>query len=197
MNPEQIAALEKFTEAGAHHNCPFCRSRMITEALPGQRIVLLSGLHKGRSAIVEADPSPIEGEFLIKVDGADARHQWRLSPGRDSFVEAPLEVPSWMLPLSISDVLELENAALRALLRSFGPDARTIRVETAHSLAAVAWQLRLPITGGQLWEMLRAHDFEDAWRSEFCALFEFGVSLLIATHGRRPIKKKVVTSMSS
>jgi hypothetical protein len=95
-----------------------------------------------------------------------------------------------MLPFSSRDLLDMENAALRALLRSFGPDARTIRVETAHSLAAVAWQLRLPVTGKQLWAMLRAHDFKDAWRSDFCALFDFGVSLLIATHGRRPIKKK-------
>jgi hypothetical protein len=101
-----------------------------------------------------------------------------------------------MLPLSISDLLSLEDMALRALLRSFGSDARTIRVETAHSLAAAAWQLRVPITGIQLWGMLRVHDFEDAWRSDFCTLFEFGVSLLIATHGRRPIKKKIVTSMS-
>src|SRR4029077_17237403 len=99
-------------------------------------IVLLSGLHSGRSAIVLADPSPIEGEFLIKVDGSDVRHQWRVSPGRDRFVEAPLEVPSWILPLSISDLLNLEDASLRALLRSFGPDAQTIRAETAHSLAA-------------------------------------------------------------
>ena len=196
MNPDQITALQQFTEAGAHRNCPFCRSRMTTEALPGQRIVLLSGLHRGRSAIVLAEPSAIEGEFLIKVDGADARHQWRVSPRRDRFVEAPLEVPSWILPLSISDLLDLEDVSLRALLRSFGPDARTIRAETAHSLAAIAWQLRLPITGTQLWEMLRAHDFDDAWRSDFCTLFDFGVSLLTATHGRRPIKKKIVTSMS-
>jgi hypothetical protein len=197
MNPEQIAALQQFTESGAHLNCPFCSSRMTTGALPGQRIVLLSGLHTGRSAMVEAEPSAIEGEFLVKVDGADVGHQWRISPSRDRFVEAPLEVPSWMLPFSIRDLLELEDATLRALLRSFGPDGRTIRVETAHSLAAVAWQLRLPATGKQLWEMLRAHDFNDTWRSDFCALFDFGVSLLIATHGRRPIKKKTVISMST
>jgi hypothetical protein len=147
--------------------------------------------------MVEADPSPIDGEFLVKVDGADVGHQWRISPSRDRFVEAPLEVPSWMLPFSMRDLLELEDAALRALLRSFGPDARTIRVETAHSLAAVAWQLRLPATGMQLWGMLRAHDFKDTWRSDFCALFDFGASLLTATHGRRPIKKKTVISMST
>ena len=196
MNPEQIAALEQFTEAGALLNCPFCRSRMITEAPPGQRIVLLSGLNRGRSATIVADRSSIEDEVLIRLDGDDVRHQWRLAPGRDSFVEAPLEIPSWMLPLSIKDLLELENVALRALLRSFGPDPRTIRVETAHSLAAVAWRLRLPATGEQLWAMLRVHDFKDAWLSDFCALFDFGVSLLIATHGRRPIKKKTVRPMS-
>ena len=85
--------------------------------------------------------------------------------------------------LLIKDLLELEDAALRALLRSFGPDPRTIRVETAHSLAAVAWRLRLPATGEQLRAMLRAHDFKDAWPSDFCALFDFGMSLLITTHG--------------
>jgi hypothetical protein len=196
MNPAQIAALQQFTEAGAHLNCPFCRSRMTTEVLSGQRIVLLSGPLMGRSAIVEADPSPIEGEFLVKVDGADVGHQWRVSPERERFVEAPLGVPSWVLPFSIKDLLELEDAALRALLRSFGPDPRTIRVEAAYSLAAVAWRLRLPATGEQLWAMLRVNDFNDAWLPDFCALFDFGVSLLIATHGRRPIKKKTVIPMS-
>src|ERR1700733_2828012 len=110
MNPEQIAALQQFTESGAHLDCPFCRSRMTTGALPGQRIVLLSGVHTGRSAMVEAEPSAIDGEFLVKVDGADVRHQWRISPSRDRFVEAPLEVPNWMLPFSIRDLLELEDA---------------------------------------------------------------------------------------
>ena len=78
--------------------------------------------------------------------------------------------------LLIKDLLELEDAALRALLRSFGPDPRTTRVETAHSLAAVAWRLRLPATvnSGQCFERMTsktlgyrtsAHSLTSACRS--------------------------------
>ena len=35
--------------------------------------------------MVVADPSPIEGEVLIKVHGDDVWHRWRVSPGRDWF----------------------------------------------------------------------------------------------------------------
>jgi hypothetical protein len=44
--------------------------------------------------------------------------------------------------------------------------------------------------------MLAVHGFDDNWKSEFCTLFDFGFSLLVSTHQRKPIKKKIVEPMS-
>jgi hypothetical protein len=101
-----------------------------------------------------------------------------------------------MCPFSVNDLCALEDAAIRSILRAFESGVQTIRIEVARSLAAVAWGHRLPINGTELWAMLEVHGFDDSWRSEFCLLFDFGFSLLVATHGRRPIKKKKVKPMS-
>jgi hypothetical protein len=95
-----------------------------------------------------------------------------------------------MCPLSITDLCALEDTALEDTLRAFQLG------EVAQSLAAVAWARRLPLNGTQLWAMLEVHGFDVSWKSEFLLLFDFGVSLLVRTHGRRPIKKKKVRSMS-
>jgi hypothetical protein len=193
----KAAALQKFTEAGAAHNCPFCQGRMISETSSGERVLFLNGTRAGHSGTVSSEPSPIEGEFLVHMDEDPDETLWRVSYSRDQFVRPPSQfVPSWMCPLSINDLCALEDAALRSTLRAFELGMRTIPVEVAQSLAAVAWRRRLPINGAQIWEMLEAHGFDDSWKSEFCQLFEFGFSLLVGTHGRRPIKKKKVKPMS-
>lgn len=159
--------------------------------------MFLKGTRAGLSATVSPDPSPIEGEFLVHMDGDHDDTLSRVSYGRDQFVRAPLQlVPSWMCPLSINDLFALEHAAIRGTWRACESGARTIRVEVAQSLVAVAWGRRLPINGAQLWAMLEVHSFDDSWKSEFCLLFDFGFSLLVGTHGRRPIKKKKVKPMS-
>jgi hypothetical protein len=194
---QKAAALQKFTEAGAGHNCPFCQGRMISETLLGERLLFLKGTRAGHSATVSAHPSPIEGEFLVHMDGDPDDWQWRVSYSRDLFVRAPLQlVPSWMCPFSMKDLCALEDAALCGVLRTFELGVQAIRVEVAQTLAAVAWGRRLPVTGAQLWAMLQVHGFDASWKSEFCLLFDFGFSLLVATHGRRPIRKKIVKPMS-
>ena len=193
----KAAALQKFTEAGAAHNCPFCQGRMISETSSGERLFFLNGMRAGRYGTVSSEPSPIEEEFLVHMDEDHDETLWRVSYCRDQFVRAPLQfVPGRMCPLSINDLCALEDAAIRSTFRAFELGVRTIRVEVAQSLAAVAWGRRLPINGAQLWAMLEVHGFDDSWKSEFCQLFEFGFSLLVATHGRRPIKKKKVKPMS-
>jgi hypothetical protein len=99
-----------------------------------------------------------------------------------------------MCPLAISDLMALEEGAMRAVLRSFGSATKTIRVDAAQALVALArWRLLLVI-GEQVWGMLQAHGFDKRWQSDFCELFDFGFSLLVSTHGRKPIRKKVVQS---
>jgi hypothetical protein len=194
---QKAAALQKFTEAGANHNCPFCQGRMISETLPGERLLFLKGTRAGHSATVSAHPSPIKGEFLVHMDGDPDDWQSRVSYSRDLFVRAPLQlVPNWMCPFSMKDLCALEDAALCGMLRTIELGVQTIRVEVAQTLAAVAWGHRLPVTGAQLWAMLQVHGFDDSWKSEFCLLFDFGFSLLVATHSRRPIRKKIVEPMS-
>jgi hypothetical protein len=194
---EKAAALEKFTKAGANNNCPFCQGRMISKTLPGEMLLFLNGYRAGRSATVSEHPSPIEGEFLVHMDGDRDDAQSRVSYSRDLFVSAPLGlVPKWMCPLSMRNLYALEDAAVRGMLCAYESGGRTIRVEVAQTLAAVAWGRRLPVTGAQLWAMLQVHDFDDSWKSEFCTLFDFGVSLLVSTHQRRPIKNKIVKPMS-
>ncbi|MDQ6866857.1 MAG: hypothetical protein M3178_00030 [Pseudomonadota bacterium] len=193
---QKAAALQKFTETGADHNCPFCRGRMISNTSPGDRIFFLNGVLAGYSATVSALPSPIEGEFLVHVDGASDERQARVSYSRDLFVTAPLRlVPKWMCPLSMRNLCALEDAAVRGMLCAFESGGQTIRVEVAQTLAAVAWGRRLPVNGAQLWKMLQVHGFDDNWKSEFCLLFDFGFSLLVTTHRRRPVRKKIVEAM--
>jgi hypothetical protein len=132
---QKEAALQKFTEAGADHNCPFCQARMVPKRLPGDRILFLKGRRAGYSATVSARPSPIEGEFLVHMDGEPDEWQRRVSYGRDLFVGAPLQlVPNWMCPFSMKDLCALEDAALCGTLRAFELGAQTIRVEVAQTL---------------------------------------------------------------
>ena len=194
---QKAAAIQKFTEAGADHNCPFCQGRMISKTSPGDRILFLNGARAGLSATVSAHPSPIEAEFLVHIDGDNDDTLSRVSHSREQFVMAPLQLAqSWMCPFSMKDLCALEDAAIRGMFRAFELGVRAIRVEVAQTLAAVSWGLRLPVDGAKLWTMLRVHGFDESWKSEFCLLFDFGFSLLVATHGRRPIRKKIVEPMS-
>jgi hypothetical protein len=128
---------------------------------------------------------------LVHVDGDPDTTLLRVPYLGDQFLREPLQpAPSWMCPLAISDLLVLEEGAMRALLRAFESGAKTIRVEAAQVLVAAAWWRRLPVTGEQIWAMLQAHGFEERWQSDFCQLFDFGFSLLVSTHGRKPIRKK-------
>jgi hypothetical protein len=116
----KAVALRKFTEAGADQNCPFCQGRKISEILPGERLLFLKGTRAGHSATVSAYPNPIEGEFLVHMDGDPDDWQWRVSYSRDLFVRAPLQlVPSWICPFSMKDLCALEDAALCGVLRTF------------------------------------------------------------------------------
>jgi len=194
---QKAAALRKFTEAGADHNCPFCQGRMISETSPGDRILFLNGGRAGLSATVSAHPSPIEAEFLVHIDGANDDTLSRVSYSRDQFVMANSQlVQIWMCPFSMKDLCALEDATIRGMFRALESGGRTIRVEVAETLAAVAWGRRLPIDGATLWTMLQVHGFDENWKSEFCLLFDFGVSLLVASHRRRPVRKKIVEPMS-
>jgi hypothetical protein len=191
MSNEKVAALENFAETGSAHSCPFCRARMISEVSPGDTLNLVKGPCAGCSATVSATPSPVGGEFLVHVDGDPDTTLLRVPYLGDQFLREPLQpAPSWMCPLAISDLLVLEEGAMRALLRAFESGAKTIRVEAAQVLVAAAWWRRLPVTGEQIWAMLQAHGFEERWQSDFCQLFDFGFSLLVSTHGRKPIRKK-------
>jgi hypothetical protein len=192
---EQVAALEQFTEIGSAYGCPFCEARMISEVSPGDRLNLTKGPCAGCRATVSGTPDAMGDEFLVHVDGDPDTTLFRVSYLGDNFVREPLQpLPSWMCPLAITDLLILEERALRGLLRSFESGAKTIRVEAAQALAAVAWWHRLPVTGGQVWAMLEAHGFDKRWQSDFCKLFDFGFSLLVSTHGRKPIRKKIIRS---
>jgi hypothetical protein len=197
LSNEQTAALVKFTEGGAANGCPFCQNRMAPEASPGDRLHFFEGLHAGCLATVSAHLSPVEGEFLVHVDGDLDTSLYRVLPSGSQFLREPSQpTPSWMCPLSLSDLDALEETAIRSLVRAFGSGARTIRVETAEALAAVSWSRRLPITGELLWPTLQNHGFNEDWKSEFCSLFDFGCSLLVGTHGRKPIKKKIVKQVA-
>jgi hypothetical protein len=195
---QRAAALLKFTEAGADHNCPFCKGRMITATSPGDRIFFLNGARAGLSATVSAHPCPIEAEFFVHLDGDNDDRLSRVSYSLDQFVVTPLQLKqSWMCPFSVKNLCALEDAAIRSMFRALESGARTILVEVAQTLAVVAWGRRLPVDGATIWTMLQVHGFDESWKSEFCLLFDFGVALLVATHRRRPIRKKIVEPMSS
>jgi hypothetical protein len=168
---------------------------MISEVSPSERLYLLKGPCAGCMATVSATPSPVGGEFLVHVDGDPDTTLVRVPYLGDQFLRDPLQpAPSWMCPLAISDLMALEEGAMRAVLRSFGSATKTIRVDAAQALVALArWRLLLVI-GEQVWGMLQAHGFDKRWQSDFCELFDFGFSLLVSTHGRKPIRKKVVQS---
>jgi hypothetical protein len=117
---EQVAALEKFTETGSAHGCPFCQARTISEVSPGDRLYLTKGPCAGRPVAVSATPSPVGGEFLVHVDGDPDTTLFRVSYLGDQFLREPVQpAPSWMCQLAITDLMVLEERAMRALLRAF------------------------------------------------------------------------------
>jgi hypothetical protein len=197
MYDRLAGALIKFTEGGADNNCPFCHGRMISDASPGDRILFLKGMHAGHWATASKREWHVEREFLVHVDGASEDSERRVSYDRDRFVRAPVTaVAIWMPPLSSDGLCILEDTTIDRFLRAIEMSGRSILIEVVEALVAVVWRRRLPVTASEVWQMLQAHSFEIERKLEFCALFDFGIALLISTLGRRPIKKKRVEPMS-
>jgi hypothetical protein len=154
-------------------------------------------MHAGHWATISKREWHGEREFLVHVDGSSEETEYRVSYDRDRFVRPPVtSVPMWMPPLSSDDLCFLEDITIDRLLRAIEKGGGSMPVEVVEALTAVVWQRRLPVTGSQVWTMLLAHGFEGDESAEFCKLFDFGIGLLISTHGRRPIKKKRAEPMS-
>jgi hypothetical protein len=161
---QEVAA---FTECGALHGCPFCIGRMQYDLKQGEKIAFLSGINVGRIATIRADTKSDQDEFQVIFPNSPKGSYYLCSHNRDEFVRYPLpSVPDWLCPLSIEDLNYLENSILRVIFNSIqtgaSPDVRLL----AKSVASLAWNGRLPVTGAMVFETLViAHaPFVGRWR---------------------------------
>lgn len=184
---------------GIQAGCPFCRARVDQEPNTGQQILFLSGTDTGQvgTHVSAASPPLRMDQFLVKMDYQTDGSFRIVTPLSDLFIVEPFgDVPAWMPPFSIEDALALHEAILMTFDRSRQETGTAAIPLAIHPIVATCWWRRMPISSDEAWGMLAAHGFDVLNPYEFSRFFSFGIELLIATHGRKPIRKRRMEPLS-
>ena len=190
-------ALGKFTNAGGRSNCPFCKGRMIASVSPGERIVLLQGMHAGQCATVSNQPGWSDDEFFVQFDFEKGRTLTRIHYKRDKFTRLPVgTIPNWLCQLSIDDLSALEDSSLLTALNFASAQRNRNWANLLLPLIATVRSRRLPILSADVWPTFFAHGFPEKQKSNFNKFFDFGIELLVSLNGRPAIRRKKMQSMS-
>jgi hypothetical protein len=190
-------AVIQFTEHGIRSGCPFCKGRSIASVSTGDRIVFLKGMHSGQEATVSNEKGLSDDEFLVRFDFRPPGEEKRVSYTREEFAFAPIvQPPTWLCELSIDDLCAIENAAVNFVVKTASNRRVVWSAENLLSPISTVWRRRLPATGSDLWPTFQSHGVSPNQRATFCRYFDFGIQLLISTHGRPAIKKKRAKPMS-
>lgn len=187
------------TESSLVAHCPYCLAGMHPWPPIGTSIRFLNGSDVGQVGLVVEDdwgtcPSD---RFLVRMGYQKANNLRLVMPSHELFLDVDLMViPSWMPSVSTEDNAHLHNALLRSLgFYSTASERFSVGELTRHVIAA-CWRRRLPLNGVDLWPLFMAHSVQVNIEAEFIEYFDFGISLLVATHGRKAIKQKRMPAMS-
>jgi hypothetical protein len=196
-NPRVRKALIKFTETGARSNCPFCIGRMITSVAPGERIILLQGMHAGRCATVSDHPGWSDDEFLVQFDAVEKGTLTRIGYQRDRFTILPLgAIPDWLCHLAMDDLSAVDEACLETAINFADTKGSTNWADLLTPIILTIRSRRLPVSSRDIWLTLAAHGFGRNNRKKFKEYFDFGLRLLVLFNGRPPVQRRKMDPMS-
>ena len=185
-------------KAGISNGCPFCKGRTIDRPNPGTKIKILSGRYSGWNGVV----LPVEqwwsgSSFSIKFEDDRRESPHLVYSDSEQFTAEPFNLPpQWLPPLSIDDLAFLDEAIVRMITALRKQDKWSWRDVEFQVLITMCWHRRLPIDGDQVWEVCNAHGMPKRFRRRFVEMFNFGIGLLVISHGRPPIKRRRVEAMS-
>ena len=178
---------------GGLSGCPFCRFANSPLPQVGVRFRKLSGIDVGRTGTVVESPAPpplCPKEFLAHMEGDPPETTMRILP-REIIEPLPAsEPPDWAPPISLADASELDMLIVSFCEHGNSADGWFINWEIFYRLISSVWRLRLPITGDELWRVLRAHGVSEQFEADLTGFFTKGRDLLVYTVGHRPVKKK-------
>lgn len=183
---------------GATSGCPFCFARQLQVYQAGEHVTILNGNRAGMSGlIVDVKHTGGPDQFGIRGD-SQRRSGYRLFSKFNTLIstEPIIRPAAWMLPLSIQDHAVVDEVIVRSC-EDLASARRKWRPNTLHPCIEIVWRLRLPIRGAEMLAAYIAHGASPRWSSRFIELFDSGLDLLVFSHGRAPIARRRIPSLSS
>ncbi len=190
--------IEPIVSIGISNHCPFCKGRILNCPVPGSRIQLLSGYNCGASGTVSIRERWQGGEeFSVHFDHDPPGVLCRVLVRHTQYLLQPVGAPpSWLPYLSTDDLAYIDEDIVRLCANLFQQGKWCWRDEELYALVEKSWRSRLPVYGKQIWAMCAAHGMPQDYKSRFIKAFDFGLGLLVYSHGRPPIKRRSVPPMS-
>jgi hypothetical protein len=173
---------------GVKADCPYCAARLITDYRTGDLAIMMQTQHAGR--LLKYSNSSEDG-------GVDS-FEWLDEPGktmrlmREHWLTLPTEavtIPFWLPALDLRYCFIIDELATwfcnegNAGERFHWDDNSIIEV------IRTCWEKRIPICAVELSKVLLAHGLPEIYQKRVEELFEFGMTTLVASKGRKPLKK--------
>ena len=153
----------------------------------------------GTVSCVDLDARYSVGTFLVKEDEDQTNSQQIVNPELDLFApHAPAEsVAKWLPPLSMREAAALDEIVVSVCSRFAEPRYDKWHCSIFYKLISYCWQERLPLSGDDIWKILAAHGMSNEFEMDARRSYVEGTELLIFTHGRKSIKTKRISPLSS
>jgi hypothetical protein len=133
-----------------------------------------------------------------KPSGPVDQYKWNDDPSptmrlmREHSLTLPLEVltvPFWLPHLSLRNCFIIDELTMWFCSESAAGEGFHWDDHRLIEIVRTCWRKRLPITSSELSKVLLAHGMPEQYQESVERLFEFGMSTLIASEGRPPLKK--------
>jgi hypothetical protein len=159
---------------------------------------MLTGFMSGCIGTVAPEDTWWSGEeFCVQFDHDRPGHLHRVLLRHDLFVLEPnADQTPWLLPLSTDDLAFVDEVVVRFCATLIQKSNWSWRDEELYVLIEMFWQRRLPVQGKEVWATCAAHGMPQRYKNHFISTFDFGIGLLVYSHGRPPIKRRRVQAMS-
>ena len=193
LSSATIQRIVAHTESGAAAGCPFCKGRMVTEVLPGQKIRMFSGFKARRLMTVTASVGWSEDEFLASYDDLHDSSDYRVNFRRDRFCyDEDFRAQEWMPKLSVDDIDAIEESFVEMLRTGDDGIGWAWNDNCLSEVIGTVWRRRLPIDGKVISDHLKAHGVRKTEQKSIERMFNFGMNILTSTNGREPIRIKAM-----
>lgn len=173
---------------GLKSDCPFCVARHIAAYRQNDIAIMLHMQDAGR----------LLRYTCSEKDGDVDQFEWFDEPGtslrlmREHWLTLPLEmltVPFWLPDLSLRNCFVIDELAVWFCCESAAGDGFHWQDDRLIEVVRTCWRKRLPIRSTELSKVLLAHGMPEQYQERVEHLFEYGTETLIASEGRRPLKK--------